>query len=100
MPAAKKPKPQHEVVDDVFVWHSANPDVGEVRIPLRFKTKILRRIASGELDDLQMLFLVLDETAPDYVDAVDEQDAIESAQMLNLWQAAWNEARGASLPQS
>lgn len=99
--AAKKSDPtptQHRVDGDLFVW--LDPEVGEITIPLRFRTKHLREIAKGQMDDVELLFYLLDNLAPDQTAKVDELDAADAMRMLGAWQAAWNEARGASLPQS
>lgn len=104
MPAAHMktvppPTPRHVVTGDTFVWRSDDPDVGEVRVPLKFKTKILRAARDvAEGDDLSFMFTVLDGVLGE--GAVDEMDAGEMRAMFTAWQTAWTARTEATFPQS
>ena len=103
MPASVKavpaPTPRHTVAGDTFVWRSDDPDVGEVRVPLKFKTKILRAARDvAEGDDLSFMFTVLDGVLGE--GAVDEMDAGEMRAMFTAWQTAWTARTEATFPQS
>lgn len=96
----KAPKPLHTVAGDTFVWNSPDPDVGEVRIPLKFKTKLLLEVADedNELRTIRILLRgVLDEAT---WDQVMEMDAGEMKSMFMKWQAAWVERSEATFPES
>lgn len=96
----KAPKPQHVVAGDTFVWNSEDPEVGEVRIPLKFKTKILRAAKDMQDDELGFMFFVLDNVAGDEVSKVDEMDANEMRAMFKAWQLAWQDRAEATFPES
>ena len=98
MKATTSPKPQHAVIEDTFVWHSTDPEVGEVRIPLKFKTKILRAARERQDDDLGFMFTMLDAIIP--AEIVDEMDAGELMRMFRAWQEAWQERQGATFPEA
>lgn len=101
MPKAEKAPKQHQVVaGDTFVWTSTDPEVGEVRIPLKFKTKLLLEVADedNELRTIRILLQgVLDKAA---WEQVMEMDAGEMKAMFMKWQAAWVERSEASYPES
>lgn len=88
-PAAKKAAPipasenapRYQVVDQVFVWR--DEEQGEVRIPLRFKMKLLRMLVRLEKDEgaseMEQLFALLDaindEATRDQIDEMWIDDA-------------------------
>jgi len=97
--AEKAPKPHHAVVGDSFVWNSPDPDVGEVRIPLKFKGKILKAAQTMQDDELAFMFYVLHNIGvPESV--TDEMDAGEMKAMFRTWQLAWQEKSEATFPES
>lgn len=93
-------KPLHVVAGDTFIWNSPDPEVGEVRIPLKFKTRILRKAQEMQGDDLGFMFFVLDNILGDEVSKVDDMDAAEMRRMFGTWQLAWQERSEASFPES
>jgi len=98
--AEAPPKPDHVVAGETFIWNSPDPEVGEVRIPLKFKTKILRAAKDMQDDELGFMFYVLDNVAGDAVSQVDEMDAGEMKTMFREWQLAWQERSEATFPES
>ena len=100
MPSTEKaPKPQTVVAGDTFIWNSTDPDVGEVRVPLKFKGKILKAAKSMQDDELGFMFFVLEQIGvPDAV--TDEMDAAELRSMFAAWQLAWQERAEATLGES
>ena len=94
------PNPRHTVAGHTFVWNSPDPEVGEVRIPLKFKTKILRKARELQDDDLEFMFFVLDSVLGDAATVVDEMDAGEMRAMFRAWQAAWEKRAEAAFPES
>jgi len=94
------PKPLHTVAGETFVWRSPDPEIGEVRVPLKFKTKILRKARELQDDDLEFMFFVLDSVLSDAATVVDEMDAGEMRAMFRAWQAAWEKRAEAAFPES
>lgn len=94
------PTPLHTVAGEMFVWRSPDPEVGEVCIPLKFKTKILRKAKELQDDDLEFMFFVLDSVLSDAATVVDEMDAGEMRAMFRAWQAAWEKRAEAAFPES
>ena len=94
------PNPRHTVAGHTFVWNSPDPEVGEVRIPLKLKTKILRKAKELQDDDLAFMFFVLDSVLGDAAATVDEMDAAEMKAMFREWQSAWQERSEATFPES
>lgn len=101
MPKSTAPaKPEHVIAGDTFIWNSTDPEVGEVRIPLKFKTRILREAQKMQGDDLGFMFFVLDNVLGDEVAKVDEMDAGEMRRMFSTWQTAWSERAEAAMGES
>lgn len=109
MPAPKAvpaPTPRHVVAGDTFIWRSDDPDVGEVRIPLKFKGKyliaILGILAAGEDNsDALMAHYLMSNVWPEDVRAqAGEADQGELMAMYNAWQVVVQDRQGASFPQS
>lgn len=96
---AQAPKPPHTVAGDTFIWNSADPDVGEVRVPLKFKGKILKQARDMQDDDLALMFFMLHAIGvPESV--TDEMDAAEMNAMFRAWQTAWQERAEATMGES
>ena len=88
-----------KVIESTFVWESDDSDIGTVRIPLRFKAKILRKALEMQGDDLGFMFFLLNAIGvPD--ETVDEMDVLELNAMFSAWQAAWQSQNEASLPEA
>lgn len=109
MPKAESaPKPQSLVVEDTFIWKSGDPDVGEVRVPLKFKAKHMYAvldIAATENDpersEMLMARYYLTQVWPaEVVAALGEGDVDELMACYNEWQAARSRREGASYPES
>lgn len=96
--AAGKTKPKFFVAGSTFF---AQTDDGELKIPLRFKTKLVRLIRDMPGDELDQLFALLDglgdqETA----DALDELDIFETTEIAEAYFQAWQEKNEARLGES
>lgn len=89
---AKKPK--YFVAGDTFY---AQTDDGERRIPLRFKTKLMRAInaADSEVDQLFALLSGLGDQAT--ADALDELDIFDATDLAAAYFQAWQEKNEARL---
>lgn len=93
-------KPQQVIAGDTFIWNSTDPEVGEVRIPLKFKTRLLREGRALLNDELEFMFYMLDGVLGSEAAKVDEMDAAEMKAMFYAWQVAWQERSEASFPES
>lgn len=89
---AKKPK--HMVVGETYYTQTAD---GELRIPLRFKTKLLRAIrdSGDEIDQLFALLGGLGDKAT--TEALDELDIFETTEIAEKYFQAWQEKNEARL---
>lgn len=93
---AKAPakKPKHMVVGETFY---AQTDDGELRIPLRFKTKLVRAISQTD-DELDQLFALLEGLGDQgTADALDELDIFETTEIAEKYFQAWQEKNQARL---
>lgn len=89
---AKKPK--YMVVGDAFY---AQTDDGELRVPLRFKTKLVRSIRDLE-DELDQLFALLEGLGDkSTAEALDELDIFETTEIAEKYFQAWQEKNEARL---
>ena len=80
MTAAKAvaPKPRFLVVEDTL---KCQTEEGEISLPLKFKTKLLRQF--GKLDQMDAFFLILDEVAgPGVSEVIDELDIMETTEIM------------------
>ncbi len=74
-PAAK---PRFLVVEDSLKCQTAE---GEISLPLKFKTKLLRQF--GQLDQMDAFFLLIDEVAgPEVSTTIDELDIMETTEIM------------------
>lgn len=93
---AKAPakKPKHLVVAETFYTQTSD---GELRIPLRFKTKLLRAIrdSGDELDQLFALLAGLGDEAT--AASLDELDIFETTEIAEKYFQAWQEKNEARL---
>lgn len=93
MATTRKPAPKrtpapgkYSVLEDTFI---ADTSDGELRIPLRFKTKLLRAIRDLA-DPLDQLFALLDGIGDQQTaEALDELDVFESAELVKEYFDAW-----------
>lgn len=77
-PKASAVKPRFLVVEDKLMCQTTE---GEIALPLRFKTKLLRQF--GSLDQMDAFFLILDEIAgEETVATVDELDIMETTEIM------------------
>lgn len=90
-------KPPYFVAGDTF--YAQTPD-GELRIPLRFKTKLLRSIrdAGDEIDQLFALLGGLGDEAT--AAALDELDIFDTTEIAEKYFQAWQEKNEARLGES
>lgn len=96
-PAPKRPTPApspYRVDRDTFI---ADTSDGELQIPLRFKTRLIRAVR--ELDDpVDQLFTILEGVGDSATaEALDELDFIESLKIADAFFDAWREKNEASL---
>lgn len=84
--------PKFMVRDEVFI---ANTTEGEVRIPLRFKGKILRKLA--QLGELQGLYHLIDNVCSEETqERLDEVDNLELTDVTNAFFKEFNKAMQAT----
>ncbi|MDQ4502184.1 hypothetical protein [Sinomonas sp. ASV322] len=96
MPKAPAPKPASQVVEDSLHFQTSE---GEVVIPLRFKTKLLRRIR--KMDELDAFFEVIDNAAgQETAELIDELDSLETAGIVEAFFKAYQEKVDATLGES
>lgn len=89
-----KKKPQHMVVGETFVTQTAD---GELKVPLRFKTKLFRKLLKSDGDEVeQFLDLIEGIGDADTLAAVDELDIFEAAKMAATYFTAWREKQQAT----
>lgn len=90
---------RYTVDDKSFVWHST--DGVDVNIPLKIKTKTLRAMRGVQGDEFDIAFGLIDSLLDDQGrEAVDEMDALETADMVQKFQEEWLARKGASLGES
>lgn len=71
-------KPRFLVVEDSL---KCQTELGELSLPLRFKTKILREF--GKLDQMDAFFVIIDQVAgPDTAAVIDELDIMETTEIM------------------
>jgi hypothetical protein len=87
-------KPSHLVVDNVFI---AQTSQGELRIPLQFKTKLLRAIRDSG-DELDQLIALLDGIGDkESIALIDELDIFETVQHVTQFFEAFQEKHDATV---
>ena len=76
-------KPRYAVVGEHFVGQLS---VGEVSLPFRFKTKLLRQVREGGGDSVDQIFTILDGIGDQKSQRqLDECDVIETVQFVNRY---------------
>lgn len=93
----KSNKPRYMVVGNVFV---AQSDDGEVKIPLRFKTKLIREIRDlpDEMDQVFALLAGIGDRKT--ADQLDELDIYDTAELVTKFFQAFQEKQKARLGES
>lgn len=93
-------RPKHEIVDEKFVWH--DKEQGTIRIPLRFKFKLLRIItANQEASEMEQLLALLDGLGDTRsLEQLDELDVFEGLELVSEYFTAFNEKNKASVGES
>lgn len=90
-----KTKPPYMVVGDTFIAQTAD---GELKVPLRFKTKLFRKLVKHTGDEVEMFMDLLEGLGnQDTVDALDELDIFESAQVAGAYFKGWRARQQASV---
>lgn len=80
-------KPTYMVVGDTFVAQTTD---GELQVPLRFKTRLFRKILKSEADEVEMFFDLLEGIGDeDTLAALDELDIFESAPLAAAYFRGW-----------
>jgi len=92
-------KPRFLVVGTTFIAQTSD---GELRIPVRIKTKHIRTIKMGasvdEIDQLNDLLALLGDTAT--VERLDELDFFETLEIATAFFQAWQDRNEVSLGES
>lgn len=92
---APKVKPEHFVAGDTFFAQTSD---GELSIPLRFKTKLIRQIREVDGDELDQMFALLDGIGDKATaNALDELDIFETTRHVQAFFRAWQERNQASV---
>lgn len=87
-------KPQFMVVGETFVAQTAD---GELKVPLRFKTKLFRKILKSDGDEVEMFLDLIEGMGDtDTIEALDELDIFESAKLAAAYFRGWKEKQQAS----
>lgn len=90
-------KPKFIVVDGVFIAQSSE---GEIKIPLKFKTKLFRQIATID-NEIEQVFALLDGIGDQKAsDQLDELDIFEMQEVVKEFFAKFQEKSEASLGES
>lgn len=93
--AAPTVKPQFFVAGNTFYAQTEN---GELAIPLRFKTKLIRELRDVEGDEIDQMFALLEKLNDKATaDALDELDIFETGRIVRTFFRAWQEKNRASL---
>ena len=107
MAKAQAPKvPLSVVTGDTFIWNSRDPEVGTLRIPLKFKgkhmTAVLGFMVEGgdNAEALMAHYLMLNVWPQDVQERAGEADVDEMMAIYNAWQEAFEARRGATFPES
>lgn len=97
---ASENRPNYQVVDDVFVF--LDKEQGEVRIPLRFKMKLLRQINQLEdQDDIDQLFALLDGLGDTRsIEQIDEMDVFDAMELVEAYFGEFEKKNEARLGES
>lgn len=88
-------KPEFFVAGTTFYAQTEN---GELSIPLRFKTKLIRQIRDVDGDEIDQIFALLDGLNDQATaDALDELDIFETGRVVAAFFQAWREKQQASV---
>lgn len=71
-----------------FIWTTDEGD--KVKIPMRLKVGVIRSLAGQDLDDISVMFDLLDKIAPKQQAKLDEQDVNDFTSMFLTWQDEYN----------
>lgn len=85
----------YKIDGKTFVWTTDEGD--EVTIPLRIKLKVIRKMAGRDLNDLDVMFDIIEAIAPGQADKLDEQDALDFQAMFEAWNDEYKALSGATL---
>lgn len=87
-------KPQFMVVGETFVAQTSD---GELKVPLRFKTRVFRELLKSDADEVEQFFLLLDGIGnTETLEKIDELDIFESAKIAAAYFQGWREKQQAS----
>ncbi|WP_431800320.1 hypothetical protein [Microbacterium kunmingense] len=88
-------KPEFFVAGNTFYAQTEN---GELAIPLRFKTRLIRELRDVEGDELDQMFILLDRLNDQATaDALDELDIFDTTRVVGQFFKAWREKQQASV---
>lgn len=80
---ASENAPRYQVVDGTFVFSDAD-EHGDIRIPMRFKTKLLREVTREDLDEMGQLFALLEGIgSEDVADRLGEMDIFDTMEVVS-----------------
>ena len=94
---------EYEVDGKKFIWHPLddNDEAGnmaDVVMPLRFKLGIVRQMAERDLNNVTVMFDIIEAVAPGQAEVLDEMDLVTDFQpMFETWQTEYEALSGASL---
>ena len=90
-----KTKPRFMVVGETFVAQTAD---GELKVPLRFKTKLFRKLVKSDADEVEM-FMDLIEGIGDSstLNAIDELDIFEAVEIAGAYFKGWKARQQATV---
>lgn len=87
-------KPQLMVVGETFIAQTSD---GELKVPLRFKTKLFRQLLKSDGDEVEQFFMLIEGMGnTDTLEAIDELDIFESAKIAASYFRAWREKQQAT----
>jgi hypothetical protein len=95
MPEKKaKSDKRYRIDGKTFTWTTDEGDT--VEIPMRVKLKVIRSLASQDVDDVATMFAILEQIIPDQAEVLDEQDVADFALMFRTWQSEYTKLTGAT----
>jgi hypothetical protein len=87
-------KPKFQVVEDTFIAQSSE---GEIKIPMRFKTKLFRKLRELP-DEIDQVFALLDGLGdPHTAEQLDELDLFEMTELVEAFFAEFEKKNEAKL---
>jgi hypothetical protein len=87
-------KPKHMVVGETFIAQTSD---GELKVPLRFKTRLFRKLVKSDGDEVEQFLDLIEGIGDEATLAkIDELDIAETARMAGVYFTAWREKQRAT----